>query len=527
MSRGGMARKPSLLILVRGLSSGLLVMVAVALASPAWAQQELLNSRWTRVETPNFRVISAVSDRQTRRFSAQLEAWRQVAAELIEAQSPLPVEPIPNLIYLFADSESLAHFTYADEQAFFYATPRSNFMALVPTEDGSLSVALHHYAHFLLRNYGDLSLPRWYEEGMAAYLSRIRVDDGSVEYSAYSRRDFEAMLPLSETLSMERLLLRNSALASPRLIQIANLKSESLLYYLRHGYLESDYPDRREDLEEYLRLLKAGRNARYALDFGLGQTSSELDAEFNRYLRDSAAPRISLDTPSFRTPAIEAGDRLEAGRVAVLLGELALNSGQPEVAESFFQASIDTGAPQARSFSGLGDALRFQDVEGRDQEIAALFERALRLSPNEMSTVLDFGEYWEAELVACDRSYPEPRRRQLLGEIKNAFEHALELAPDHPETNLAMGQYYLFPEADWRQGSSFNRKAFANLPADSFIMEQTVKYAILSGEYERAESLIAEMAQPLHTFGEPGYVSDLRLRLRALRDGEDYDECAE
>jgi len=64
------------------------------------------------------------------------------------------------------------------------------------------------------------------------------------------------------------------------------------------------------------------------------------------------------------------------------------------------------------------------------------------------------------------------------------------------------------------------------LPADTFIMEQAIKYAIAADEYNEAQRLINEMAQPIHFWGEPGYVSDLRVRLMRKRRGEVYDVCA-
>jgi hypothetical protein len=101
------------------------------------------------------------------------------------------------------------------------------------------------------------------------------------------------------------------------------------------------------------------------------------------------------------------------------------------------------------------------------------------------------------------------------------------MAPDNPEVNLAMAQFYLFPEQDWRLGVSYQEKAFAALPADSFIMEQAAKYAIAANEFDYAEQLISEMAQPLHFYGEPDYVSGLRIRLLKKRRNEPYDACVD
>jgi len=58
-------------------------------------------------------------------------------------------------------------------------------------------------------------------------------------------------------------------------------------------------------------------------------------------------------------------------------------------------------------------------------------------------------------------------------------------------------------------------------------MEQTIKYSIAAKDFDEAQRLITELAQPLHYFGEPGYVTDLRENLLRKRRGESYDACSE
>lgn len=505
----------------------LLVAGLVLTAGLSHGQQQLLENRWLQVNTEHFSIISQTSSRQSTRFADQLETWRQIAASIINGESPFPAAQIPNYVYLFDDTESFQQFSVGEELAFFYPTPRANFMAFVVDDENSVTEAFHHYAHFLLRNFSDLRLPRWYEEGLAAYLARMQINRGVAEFERFSQRDQELMAEISGSLSMDRLLYRDEALASPRLIQIANLKSESLLHYLLHAHEEDQFVDRRPQLRSYLQLLLEGRNPRFAYDRSFDVTTEQLDEEFQYYLLNSSRPAGIIEHAAVTENPDYDAQRLQAAGLAVVLGELALNSGRSENAQLFFQAAIGSGEEIARGYSGLGDALRFQDLPDRDQEIARYFEMAVERAPNDPNILMDFGEYWESELADCDKSYPESQRRSLIAEIKNKFEQALALVPDSPEANLAMGQYFLVDGEDWRQGVEYQTKAFALLPADGFIMEQAIKYAIAADEYEEAERLISEMAQPIHFYGEPGYVTDLRLRLLKKRRNEIYDACAQ
>lgn len=505
----------------------ILVLGFVTISGASFAQIDLLRERWLEVETENFQLFSQLSSRQTMRIAGDLEAWRRTAAFTIAGLAEFPKAHVPNYVYLFDDTQSLALFAEIDAAAFFSPSPRANYMALVASDESSLTLAFHHYVHFLIRNFSDLRLPRWYEEGLAGYIARMKVSGDDVEFDRYSQQSREQLAVLSEELSMDRLLYRDDALASPRLIQIANLKSEELLHYLLHAYEEDGFIDRREQLQRYLQLLLAGRDQRFAYDQAFDITTAQLDEEFHDYLINSRRPRGTIQAGQFARDADYQSVEIEGSSLALALAELALNSGHFESAQLLFQASVDEDRSVARGLSGLGDALRMQDTEGRSQEIARYFIEAIELAPDDPNILLDYGEYWEAELLDCEKTWPAGQRTMILADIDQHFNRVVELAAESPEANLAMGQLYLLEGKEWQSGVSYQQKAFSLLTADTFIMEQSVKYAIAAQQYEEAERLINELAQPIHYFGEPGWVTGLRERLLNKRRGEVYDACAQ
>lgn len=514
MSLGNGIARISLLLLTLALSLSVLD-----------AQEQILDTEWTSVETENFTLISQLSARQTLRYANLLESWRRVAAFTISGVNSYPAERIPQYVYLFDDASDYQQFTYTNETGFFTPTPRANFMAIVDSDPGSVSVAFHYYVHFLVRNFADLRLPRWYEEGLAGYISRMQIDGDRVEYEPLAAADHELIVSLSETLSMERLLFREDALASPRVIQIANLKSETLLYFLHHASEETGFADRRPQLQRYLQLLLEDRNPRFAYDQAFDLTPAQLDTEFHSYLALNRRSSSTIPAATSQGDSIYESKAQEQGPLAILLAELALNSGRFEMAQLFFQWAQDAGQEMARSYSGVGDAIRMQELEGADQDVARYFELALALAPNDPNILLDFGEYWETELADCEKVWPPVQQNQIVADMRQSFLRALELQPDNPEANLAMGQLYLLPGLDWQSGEVYQRRAFELLPADTFILEQSAKYAIAAGNYAEAELLINELAQPIHNWGEPEWVTDLRTRLLSKRNGESYDAC--
>ncbi|MFT4816924.1 MAG: tetratricopeptide (TPR) repeat protein [Cyclobacteriaceae bacterium] len=506
----------------------LLLMLCIALAlfsSSSSAQEQVLRDRWVEVRSDNFHIYSQKSSRQTSRFASELEIWRQVASFTISGVNSLPKASIPNLVYLFNDVETLQTFVATDDPAFFSATPRANFLAFAFDEEGSTTLGLHHYVHFLVRNFNDLSLPRWYEEALAGYLARVQVDGDDVELERFSRAGSEVLANVSELFSMDRLLYSDAALASPRAIQFANLKSSALLHYLLHAYEGEGFADRREELQSYLEYLLEGRNPRYAYDRSFEVTTEQLDEELHNYLLASSRSAGTVQVDVLIEVQIQGGGSIEGAPLASALAELALNSGNAGVAQAMFELAVEQDAGFARGLSGVGDALRMSEIEGMDQRIARYFIEAAELAPQDPTILLDYGEYWESELENCEKVWPSSERQQITADVYESFNRALEIRPHSAEANLAMGEYYLLLGNEWEQGVVYQQRAFELLPADTFILEQAVRYAISADQFEEAERLIVELAQPIHFFGEPGWVMALRERLLRKRRGEPYDVC--
>lgn len=509
---------PPSLLLALGLALSLF-------AQSSSAQEQMLSDRWVEVRSDNFHVYSQQSLRQTNRFASELEIWRQVASFTISGLASYPKANIPNLVYLFDDVETLQTFVATNDSAFFAPTPRGNYLAFAFDEEGAISLGFHHYAHFLVRNFNDLRLPRWYEEGLAGYLGRVQVDGDDVEFERFSREGNEILAEVFGSFSMDRLLYSDDALASPRIVQIANLKSSALLHYLLHAYEEEGFPDRRQQLQSYLGYLLEGRNPRYAYDRSFDVTTAQLDEELSNYLLNSRRPAGTIQTGALVETELLGSSSIEGAPLAAALAELALNSGNGSVAQTLFEMALQQDAGFARGLSGIGDALRMSEIEGMDQRIAKYFIDAAELAPQDPNILLDYGEYWESELEGCENTWPVAQRRSITADVYGHFSRAIEIRPQSPEANLAMGEYYLLPGNDWEQGVPYQQRAFELLPADTFVLEQAVRYAIAADQFEEADRLIAELAQPIHFFGEPGWVAELRVRLLRKRRGETYDVC--
>ena len=71
-----------------------------------------------------------------------------------------------------------------------------------------------------MRNFNDLSLPCWYEEGFAGCLARVQVNGDEVEFERFSRAVNEVLANVSELFPMDRLLYSDATLRLNALVQI-------------------------------------------------------------------------------------------------------------------------------------------------------------------------------------------------------------------------------------------------------------------------------------------------------------------
>jgi hypothetical protein len=491
------------------------------------AQENLARERWFEVSTDNFQVLSQLSRGQTEERALALERWRSVALQILGRDESLVQDPVLTHIYLFDNEEDLRAFSDSPEASFFYPAPRANFLAVGESDD-SQSEALHQYSHFLINNQPH-GLPRWYEEGMSKYLSRVSVDDDNARMPDLLTSDLELMLAVNESLSLDELLHDDSALASPRQIQIANHKAGIFMHFLLHAHEREDFLDRRLQLQAYVDLLQAGRNLRFAYDQAFDISLAALEREFLRYVQLAAQARQS-DRVLFVLEGFEPfdGEQSDEEFVALGLGELALHAGKFELAELYFGMLVNQRSPIGRAYSGYADALRMRaSVEGDSlPDVLSLYQEALLLEADDPQLSLDYGQFLETELNSCERVYSDTERMNMRAEMREQFSNALRLGPESPEANLSFAQIFLQEEESWQEGLPYQEKAFAARAADSFVMEQAIAYAIAAENYEQARTLIARLSRPLHTWGTPYWISELSIKLEAAERRQPFDPCA-
>jgi Tfp pilus assembly protein PilF len=497
-----------------------LLWLAVAFATASVnAQTEVSGASWWQAEIAGSKIISQLPAVETADMARDFEAWRHAVAALTGSTSNLP---IPVYIYLFSNESDYAHFNWSTESAGFFASPRAVYMAMT-VEPELVKLARHQYAHFLINQALPVTTPRWYEEGLADYLSRLDLTGSQLALHPFTEGEYRAAAQTSSMISMDILMHDDEALASPLLIQAANIKSSMFLHFLLHSNEQPGSSSYRAELAAYLQFLHDGRNWRYAVDRGFSRNMRQLNAEYNAWLQLNPAGPIQLSMPVYLPSEGLEASSVPREKLTLALGELALHGGQFATAENFYAELVAANSQSGRAYAGLADARRMQ--EKTETDFHALYKQAISIEPEDAILLLDYGQYIESVLNSCDLKLPGQEQKDLQESMETHFRNAAQRLPELPEANLSVAQIYLMPGVDWQQGLSYHQKAWSALPADSFIAEQTVRYAISAEDFALAQVIIDRLARPMHLWGEPHWVRELNERLDAARRNRSYNSC--
>lgn len=512
----------------------LVLLITIALHAHAADDGDLATERWFASETNNFIIYAQLSQRQTELRANALEHWRDAALQVLGVSDSQQQDPIKTYFYLFDDVDDYALFAESDDVAYFFSSPRANFI-IAQSSDAGIDMAQHHYAHFLINNR-PIGVPRWFEEGMSQYLSRLEPAGRDVELHGFSADDYSLMAALRAELALDNLLYDDAALASPRLIQIANLKAAFFVHFLRHGQQRDGFEDRSDNLQSYLGFLQQGRTERFAYDQAFNLPVRRMEEEFDRFVSEGQR-RGDNDQDIFEIAEQSEFEAIEMPRdeIELALAEISLHSARFPLAAYYFERLMQDGNAGGRAFSGFADAKRMHSVAAPEgsvdkiapQELELLYQRALEIAPQDYQLHLDFGQYYDSLKDDCENPLSPAQLQRAEQGMSTHFASALALNPNSAEVNLSNGQLFLFDGKDWQQGLVYQDKAFASLPADTFVLEQAIEYALLAKDYDKTNALIDRMARPMHFWGTPFWIRDLRNKLHAAQRGETFDLCAE
>jgi von Willebrand factor type A domain/Glucodextranase, domain B len=463
-------------------------------------------SRWIRVKSAHFELISGAGQSDTVEIAGRLELLRAVL-ELVGLQANL--EPrVPLLVYVFPDPASYARFSpRSDFPGFLLPRSHRNFL-VVPAggESDAGNSALHEYVHFVLRNGGATRYPAWYDEGLAEFLSTVAIQGDQVVIGT---------IPASR----EHWLLYGSPMSLRQMMTVDEAYDESVrtpqrfyaqAWTLTHFFHVADrvgFPKRRAQLTDYILRLNRGEPPDQACQEAFGTDFESLDKDFMKYLAKGRLPYLGVApqrlaiSEDIRTQSLPESER------RYLLGDLALALGDDwrGEAELWFGLATQADPQNARAWAALAR------TEADRQRADADFARALSLAPNDPEVQRHYAE----GMLARAKADPADRTRWIQLS-RDAFRRSIQLDPGQVAAYAGLGRSYVAAPAlgDPAEGLGALAISRERLPADHMIALDSANFEVKTGSPEKARAILARLSRPTH--GDP-LVSAEREALGELR----------
>jgi hypothetical protein len=377
-------------------------------------------TRWTKIETPNFTLYALDGEKEARRAAQQFEEahrffesiWRKLGRD----------KPIRIVSFNDVDKayEKLTEFKKSG--AFYLGASDADYIVMRDLSPASFPIAVHEYMHLVVRHAG-LKVPVWLNEGLAEVYSTIterrekgkdQVLIGSLPPTHLPFLNSTTMFQLPELLAVDHQskIYRAGGPDTSRFYA----QSWALTHMLM---LHKDYTP------HFGKILGAAEKEVVTpgmVERATGKALGEIEKDLDRYIRQAMYRGLLYDTKLKGKDAEIRVATMAAGEDELLLAGIKLyrEDWRAHVAE----AETVAAKYGQNAFAHETLALLAQRQRDREKEVAAL-RQALRLNSTSPFLVIRY-----AQLTYEDQN--------ALPLAVNSLQRTLEAYPDHIDVRIEL-----------------------------------------------------------------------------------------
>lgn len=149
-----------------------LVIIALFCAADAYSE-----SKWIRMQSPNFEAYSSAGERETRDALRYFERVRDFFLQVNQREPP---RPVPMHVVVFGSEKEYAPYRLNEfATAYYFGGAGRDYIVMGRTGEQAAQIAVHEYVHLVARHAG-LKFPPWLNEGTAELYSTIRMQGDKV-----------------------------------------------------------------------------------------------------------------------------------------------------------------------------------------------------------------------------------------------------------------------------------------------------------------------------------------------------------
>jgi len=397
------------------LCAGLLA-TALACAFAAFPAAGSEGPRWLKIKSPNFELFTDAGERNGREVARHFE---QVRSFFMEAQGLGLKGGPPVRIVVFRSDKEFAPYAPNDfAWAFYLGAADRDYILMKNASSEHFHVAVHEYVHLLVKHTG-ITVPVWFNEGLAELYSNLKPVAGKVEVG-------NIIMPHLILLRQSKWIDLATLLAVGHDSPLYNEKTHAGLFYAESWalvhmlYLDAHYRNR---LRALLEGIKSGDETTETFQKAYGKTVERVQNDLEAYLRgtsfnaslfnvklakEAEAPEVSESSPleaGLVLAEILANTRAKAGEAREMydklardnpkdwqveqgLARLCLREGKSGEALTHYARAAELGSTNARMYLDYSRLLRGEDK--RAEALAAL-KRATEIDPNDRDARLELG----------------------------------------------------------------------------------------------------------------------------------------
>ncbi|MEM6908051.1 MAG: DUF1570 domain-containing protein [Pseudomonadota bacterium] len=460
-------------------------------ASPAQAD-------WYEASSDHFVVYANDSEKDIRRFSANLERFHKAMEQLTGRTVAKPSPSNRVVIFVVGSGKQLRKVAGRGSRnvAGFYIPRAGASRAFVQTirnkrgyPDFSTIVLMHEYAHHFLISSSRFEMPRWLSEGAAEFFAAASFEkDGGVLIGRVARHRANE-LSFAQDVSVEELL-------DHELYEERYGRRYTAFYgrsWLLYHYLTFN-PERRSQISDYARAVFQGANPIEAGEQAFGDLA-ELQRELDQYMRGRRFNMLKLEPGKLPIGEITLR-RLPEGEAKMMPLRIRSQRGVTRKQAEELVVDVREVAAQFPNDPGVLTALAEAEYDaGHDDAAIAAADRAIALDPSRANAYVQKGF---AMFRQADEAAP--------GEAEAAYDQAMKpfsalnkVENDHPLPLIYYYRSYVQRGVEPPENAKHALERAAQLaPFDKFLWLNVARMQISEGKIELAKQSLQPIAFDPH-----------------------------
>jgi tetratricopeptide (TPR) repeat protein len=461
-------------------------LLAVLAPAAAWAAPA--TPTWIELETPRFTALSEVRERRSRELLEKLQVFEAALPSLTNVKAR-ERPSIPTRVYLL-DHERFVRATahMGNVAGVFIGLPFGNDLIIDASmpPDASLSTIYHEYVHYALRTEGHVTLPAFYQEGLAQFAQSFRVQGKRFHY-AYFTPGPEARssaMPLARVIGAE---VGSEDYRGHELAPAFYSRSLLLMHYFHLGNTT-----RQREFLRFVARVANGEAPQEAFTAEMGMPPEDFDAELDGYLAKAANNHAAVTVDVLRKPTPAVVHPVPAVEANAEFGLLLLRAGADvEGLDTIFESVLAQIPDHPAATIGMA---AWHQRHARFVDADSWIEQAAALPRADAKTLVQAGELYASRTMPGEFDTEEARRRTVRA--RDLFRRALAKDPN----DLAAAYGYgittppTAPDDERVEAVRIARDALERFPESAELRLAIATQLSMAGEDEAAQTLLGMVA---------------------------------